>query len=115
MDVPFEIQGLARGCHEILILATLSRGAKHGYQIALEIEERSDGFFTFRHGTLYPILHQMEKEGWIDGSWEGRRGGRRRKAYRLTESGRRRLAERTEAWRALDRHLIRYVETADAA
>lgn len=114
MDAPFQLQNLARGCHEMLILATLCDGPRHGYQIALDIEERSRGRFTFRHGTLYPILHELEKEGWIDGSWT-RSEGRRRKEYRLTDDGRHRLANRTDAWRALHRHLLRYVEGSEAA
>ena len=47
-----ETQNLARSCHESLILATLADGPRHGYQLALEIEDRSSGTFRFNHGTL---------------------------------------------------------------
>lgn len=86
----FDVQGFARGINELLILSTLRDGAKHGYQIAIDVEEESNGLFRFRHGTLYPILHRLEDEGFIDGSWS-RAEGRRRKVYTLTRSGERHL------------------------
>ncbi len=85
-----DIQGFARDIHELLILATLRDGAKHGYQIAIDVEDESNGLVRFRHGTLYPILHRLEGEGWIEGSWSTA-GGRRRKVYTLTGAGRRHL------------------------
>lgn len=87
----FDIQGFARDINELLILATLRDGAKHGYQIAIDVEEESNGLFRFRHGTLYPILHRLEDEGWIEGSWS-KGDGRRRKVYALTRVGRQHLA-----------------------
>jgi PadR family transcriptional regulator, regulatory protein PadR len=103
-----DIQGLARSLNELLILATLETGGKHGYQIALEIEERSDGFFLFNHGTLYPILHHLEKEGLIDGTWATGEG-RRRKEYTLTGAGRTHLARRGGEWRRLGSGLARFL------
>jgi len=93
-----EIQSLTRQCNETLVLFILADGDKHGYQLSLEIEERSDGLFRFNHGTLYPILHKLEKDGWIRGTWA--RGGskRRRKLYALTAKGRRHAAAQREAW-----------------
>lgn len=86
----FDVQGFARGINELLILSTLQEGAKHGYQIAVDVEGGSNGLFRFRHGTLYPILHRLEKRGHIRGSWS-REEGRRRKLYALTEKGERHL------------------------
>jgi PadR family transcriptional regulator, regulatory protein PadR len=86
-----EIQGFAKGLHELLVLGVLGGGPRHGYQIALDVEERSGGRFVFQHGTLYPILHRLEAEGLIAGQWE-EAAGRRRKAYRITSAGRRRVA-----------------------
>ena len=96
-----EPQGLTRHFNEALILTSLARGAKHGYQLALDVEERSGGRFGFKHGTLYPILHKLEKEGLIEGAWsdEGQRG--KRKKYALTGAGRRYLKELKESWRTL--------------
>jgi PadR family transcriptional regulator, regulatory protein PadR len=100
MGDSFEIQNLARSCHELLILATIGSAWKHGYQIALEIEEGSGGFFQFNHGTLYPILHHLEKEALIDGRWTQGQGRRKRKEYALTARGRDQLGKRAAEWRA---------------
>jgi len=96
-----ESQTLPRHFNEALILSSLGRGAKHGYQLALDIEERSQGRFAFKHGTLYPILHKLEKEGLIEGDWstEGQRG--KRKQYQLTRDGRRYLKGLLAAWEDL--------------
>jgi DNA-binding PadR family transcriptional regulator len=83
-------QTFGRQLNELLILATLVDGAKHGYQIALEAEQRSGGSFELQHGTLYPILHRLEKQRLIRGRWT-RVGGRRRKVYELTRAGASRL------------------------
>jgi len=90
MAEDFDAQGFARDIHELLLLATLREGAKHGYQIALDVEEESNGLFRLQHGTLYPILHRLEKGGMISGAWSTE-GGRRRKVYSLTGQGRARL------------------------
>jgi DNA-binding PadR family transcriptional regulator len=91
MDDPgFDIQSFARDLHELLVLSTLREGAKHGYQIALDVESESNGLFHFKHGSLYPILHRMEREGLIDGSWSSE-DGRRKKVYSLTRTGERHL------------------------
>ena len=82
---------LSKRINELLVLAVIDDDGSHGYQIALRVEERTDGRFTFQHGTLYPILHRLEKEGLVRGDWEG--GGRRRKIYRLKTAGRARLKD----------------------
>jgi len=94
-----EIQSLARNCHEALLLALLADGPHHGYQLALELEQRSGGAFRFNHGTLYPILHKLEQEGLIRGDWLDERGRRKRKSYSLTAVGRDRLARQIAGWR----------------
>jgi DNA-binding PadR family transcriptional regulator len=95
---PLDVQSLSRSCNEILILATLASGPHHGYQLALEIEQASGGTFRFKHGTLYPILHNLEKEGRIRGDWLDEGSKRKRKAYRLTAAGRRDLSTQRRAW-----------------
>ena len=93
-----DIQNLSRSCNEVLILSTLSSGPRHGYQLALELEENSRGAFRFKHGTLYPILHKLENDGLIRGDWLEEVGKRKRKSYRLTDAGRRRLGEQIVEW-----------------
>ncbi len=95
-----EIQNLSRDCHEALLLALLAAGPHHGYQLALELEQKSEGAFRFNHGTLYPILHKLEQVGLIRGDWLDEQTKRKRKSYSLTEAGRTRLARQIEAWRS---------------
>lgn len=90
----FDVQGFARDVHKLLLLSTLRGEAKHGYQIALDVETESNGLFRLRHGTLYPILHRLEDKGLIRGSWS-RGGGRRKKIYSLTKTGERHLSGET--------------------
>jgi DNA-binding PadR family transcriptional regulator len=91
-------QSLARSCHEAMILATLDDSPRHGYQLALEIEDRSGRTFRFNHGTLYPILHKLEADGLIDGTWTASSGKRRRRRYTLTAAGRDHLSALRRGW-----------------
>ncbi|MGD2069122.1 MAG: PadR family transcriptional regulator [Gemmatimonadota bacterium] len=95
MSRPVDIQALGRAIHEVVILASLREGPKHGYQIALDVERETAGAFQFQHGTLYPILHRLEAEDRIEGEWDAG-SGRRRKLYRLTDAGRTSLVGETE-------------------
>ena len=94
-----DIQNLTKSCNEVLVLAFLGEGPKHGYQLALYSEETAGGYFRFNYGTLYPILHKLEKQGLIRGSWsdEGPRG--KRKSYSLTKKGHARLEREKSDWR----------------
>ena len=93
-----EIQNLTKNCNESLILHTLLSGKKHGYQLALEIEENSAGLFKFNHGTLYPILHKLEKEKLIRGNWEQEGPKRKRKYYTITASGKKYAYAQHSEW-----------------
>lgn len=108
-----EPQSLAKHCNEALILACLTEGPRHGYQIALDIEEKGGGFFRFNHGTLYPILHKLEKEGLIKGKWSTEGPSRKRKSYELTAKGRRYAGEQRAAWREFIEHLLDAIEVND--
>ncbi len=109
----FDVQGFARDIHELLVLSTLREGPRHGYQLALDIESGSNGLFRLKHGTLYPILHRLEAEGWIRGSWS-RDGGRRKKVYELTASGKRRLEGGTGRVRQIVQCLLDLLHGSDA-
>jgi DNA-binding PadR family transcriptional regulator len=109
-----EPQNLAKSCNEALILSCLERGPRHGYQIALDIEQRGRGFFRFNHGTLYPILHKLEKEGLIKGTWSQESPGRKRKSYELTGKGRRYAAEQRSAWREFIERFLDAVEVNES-
>jgi PadR family transcriptional regulator PadR len=105
VDPQVTITSLTRSCNEALILAVLEEGARHGYQLALDLAERSDSFFRFQHGTLYPILHKLEKDGLIAGTWSagGPRG--KRKSYALTAKGRIFAHQQRDSWRTF---LVRF-------
>ncbi|MCK5147991.1 helix-turn-helix transcriptional regulator [bacterium] len=101
---------LSKQCNESLILSVLAKGKKHGYQVALEVEDGSDGFFKFNHGTLYPILHKLEKEGLIKGNWKQEGPKRKRKYYQLTAKGRKYLASQKESWRLFMERLFHVLD-----
>src|SRR5690554_1993809 len=105
MEDAFDSQGLGRRGNELLRLGVLREGALHGYQAALEIEQRSGGYFRFNHGTLYPILHRLEQDGFVAGGWTDPEEGRPRKEYTLTEAGRTYLSELEAMWHVLGAHL----------
>lgn len=113
--MPFDSQSLGRRINELLILHELTRSTMHGYQIALEIEERSGGYFPFSHGTLYPILHRLEKEGLIAGQWTDPEQGRPRKEYAVTEAGRTHLSDLVAGWDELRSRVEAFLEPGEAA
>jgi PadR family transcriptional regulator len=86
------------GSAELLILAQLESRPRHGYEIASEIERRSDGSVSFLPASLYPILYRMERQGWVAARWVEEPGQRRRRYYRLTASGRKQLAKQRTSW-----------------
>jgi DNA-binding PadR family transcriptional regulator len=93
------LKQLKMGTTEILILAILTKGDRYGYDISRDVKERSEGFFEFKQGFLYPTLRRMEEAKLITGYWkDSASGGPDRKYYRLTRQGRARLEASLEAW-----------------
>lgn len=92
---------LLKGSTGTLILNLLDKKDLYGYQLIKELERMSDGTFALKEGTLYPILHSMEAEEWVESYWEEAEG-RRRKYYRITDNGKRHLQEKKQEW-----HLFR--------
>jgi len=87
-----------KGHLDSLILAVVAASPAHGYAIIEELKGRSGGAFDLPEGTVYPALHRLERAGLLTSGWSAA-GGRKRRIYRLTRRGRRRLeASRTE-WR----------------
>ena len=109
MTAPTE---LVKGNAATLILSCLAREPMHGYRIARELEQLSEGYFVMREGTLYAHLHQLEKDGLVEGYWETVTGARERRMYRITERGRAQLARRTESWREFQRNMSRVLDLA---
>ena len=112
MPAPTE---LVKGNAVVLILSVLAREAMHGYRIARELEKISEGYFAMGEGTLYPHLHQLEKDGLIEGYWENVSGGRDRKCYRITEKGTAELARRQEELKEFQKNVNRVLSVAPEA
>ena len=88
---------LAKGSTELLVLSVISEKDMYGYQIIKTIEERSETVFRMKEGTLYPILHALETEGCLVSNLVDAEG-RSRRYYKITERGRKQLAEKREEW-----------------
>ena len=93
-----EDRELRKGSAETVILALLEERDRHGYEIAKLIEQRTGGSLRFTLASLYATLYRLEDRGWIKGRWIEKAGRRRRCHYRITEAGRRVLAEQRADW-----------------
>lgn len=83
------------------ILALLEQEPLHGYEIAKRIERESGGLLRFNVASLYPLLYQLERRGWVKANWETGESGRRRRYYRLTALGKKKLAPLRRQWKVL--------------
>jgi PadR family transcriptional regulator PadR len=82
---------LLPGTLDMLILKTLTRGAMHGYGIALSIKRQSDEALTVEEGSLYPALQRLLLQGWVKAEWKMTETNRRARYYTLTSAGRKQL------------------------
>ncbi len=82
---------------QLLILSLLASRDMYGYEMIVELSRRSQNVFEMKEGTLYPVLHALEAERFLESYWE-EVDGRKRKYYRITKKGSKRLAEQTEEW-----------------
>lgn len=89
---------LLKGNTDSLLLCLISREPTYGYQIVKELERRSNGYFQFKEGTLYPALHRLEREGLIEGRWQILPSGQQRRYYYITEKGQQVLSTRLATW-----------------
>ena len=101
---------LVRGTLDMLILKTLSLQPMHGLGVSRRMEQLTEGAFEVKPGSLFPALHRLEQEGWIEGSWGESENNRRAKFYELTPAGRRRLGEEKENWAHALRAINRILE-----
>jgi transcriptional regulator len=93
---------LVQGTLDMLILRTLRFGPAHGHQIAKHIEQTTDDLLRVDHGSLYPALYRLVRNGWIVAKWEKRKERNREfKFYRLTAAGRRQLRAEESRWDTL--------------
>lgn len=102
---------LLKGSTVTLILAVIENEDMYGYKIVKEIDMKSDGAFTMKEGTLYPILHSLEKNDFVESYWE-EFDGRNRKYYHITKKGTKELNRKKEEWREYSKSLNKVLNFA---
>jgi PadR family transcriptional regulator PadR len=90
---------LIKSSIDSLLLCLIVQQPMYGYRIIKELERRSQGYFKFKEGTLYPALHRLEKAGLIRGEWQTLPSGRQRRYYYITEKGLCSLVTTRSQWR----------------
>jgi PadR family transcriptional regulator PadR len=103
-------QKILQGTLELLVLRTLLYGPCHGHGIAKHIQHTSEDVLLVEHGSLYPALHRLEKNGLIASKWEDTPRGREMRMYRLTAKGRRQLTLEQSKWDQLVRAMARVLK-----
>lgn len=92
-------KSLLSGSTPLLVLSLLKDGDKYGYEMVTELAKRSDDTFQLKEGTLYPLLHTLEKNKYVTSYLHSTPGGRERKYYRLTALGREQLDYKEKEWK----------------
>jgi transcriptional regulator len=104
-----------QGTLDMLILRALQWGPQHGHGIGEALRARSENVLQIEHGSLYPALHRLEKEGWLASEWKQSEANRRAKYYRLTSAGRRQLTRERSNWDEIVRTVARIMSPAPQA
>lgn len=91
-------KNLIGGSTILMLLALLEEKDCYGYEIIKELKERSQNVFQFKEGTLYPVLHKMENQGYVTSYRAKAESGKERKYYRITAEGKTQLAEEKKQW-----------------
>src|SRR5947208_10602993 len=92
---------LLQGTLLLLILKILDLGPRTGWSISQRLRQMSSEALQVSHGSLYPALHKLEHEGWIQGKWSGAESGRPSRLYSITKAGRKQLHLETASWTRL--------------
>ena len=103
---------LVKGSVAPIVLKLLSGCEMYGYEIVKVVNERTQGAFQWKEGTLYPCLHQLESDGLLSSVWREAESGKQRKYYRITCKGRAELASRTEEWAAFSKTVTAMLASA---
>jgi PadR family transcriptional regulator len=106
------VPDLLPGTLDLLIVRTLQSESMHGWAIAERIQQLSEDVLQVNQGSLYPALHRLEHQGWIEAEWAVSELGRRAKYYRLTVSGRRQLAVEAGEWERMSAAIGRVMKLA---
>ncbi len=109
-----------RSSADLVVLSVLADGPKYGYAITKQVAAQTDETIRLTPGVLYPLLHQMEKQGFVKAEWDAVKAesgkskhGRQRKWYKLSAKGRRRLKQRAAAHRAYQQLIESFLPAAD--
>lgn len=102
-------KGLIGGGTHLLLLSLLNERDMYGYEIIGELEIRSDKVFQFKEGTLYPILHRLENQGYLKSYKSKGDAGRERKYYQITRNGKKQLVEEKQQWEVFSKSMNRIV------
>jgi PadR family transcriptional regulator, regulatory protein PadR len=88
-----------------LVLAIVAESESYGYAIIKRVAELSGGHLQWTDGMLYPVLHRLERQGYVAAKWDTSETGRKRKYYKITKEGRAELAAQRQQWQAVDKTL----------
>jgi transcriptional regulator len=102
-----------QGTLDLLILRTLQWGPEHGHGIGQAIRAKSDDLLQVEHGSLYPALHRLQRQGWIESEWGTTSNKQRAKYYRLTASGKEQLAREESRWKLFVRAMGRVLRSQE--
>lgn len=100
---------LAKGSTALLVLSIISQKDMYGYQIIKELEAQSENVFSLKEGTLYPILHSLEKDGMLKAYWDSQSSARKRKYYQITKKGTKELGSQRSEWETFSEAVNRVV------
>jgi transcriptional regulator len=103
---------LMQGTLDMLVLRTLQWGPRHGHGIGQAIRASSDDALQIEHGSLYPALHRLERQGWLKSEWKLSEANRRARYYSLTAAGKKQLAAEESKWNALVTTIARVMKPA---
>jgi transcriptional regulator len=106
------IPDLLPGTLDLLVLRALQRDPLHGWAIAERIQQISEDVLQINQGSLYPALHRLEHQGWLQAEWKVSELGRRAKYYRLTTAGRRQLGVEAREWERMSAAINRVMKLA---
>jgi transcriptional regulator len=107
MSAKFE---LVQGTLDMLILRTLQWGPQHGHGISVAIRAASQDVLQVEHGSLYPALHRLREQGWIQAEWKMTENKQRVRYYRLSVKGKKRLAAEESRWNQLVEAIARVMK-----
>ena len=105
---------LVLGTLDLLLLKILALQPLHGWAVGLRLRSMSGDVLQVSEGSLYPALHKLEQEGWIQAEWKQTENNRRAKFYALTRLGKKQLATETANWERLSAAISQVIRLSEA-